>query len=62
MDIRIEKTLLDSAVHILTLKAQTETISIEKEYIWGLIDRINEAIYVSEQAWLLADEGKLTYE
>lgn len=40
MDVPIERRLVESAIHILELKGQTETISIEKEYILGLVDRL----------------------
>lgn len=48
MDIKVEKTLVEATIHILMVKAQTETISIEREYVEGLIDRLNEAVQESE--------------
>ena len=62
MDIKVEKTLLESTVHVLLMKAQTETISIEREYVYGLIDRLKEAVHTAEALELIADEEALNYQ
>jgi len=48
VDIPIENTLVESCINAITLQAEKETISIEREWLWGIVDRLNEVLQIGE--------------
>jgi len=55
MDIPIERTVVEACVNAISLQAEKETISIEREWLWGIVDRLNGVLQKGDNVTRTSD-------